>query len=113
MFGQKGGLQQNVFLWTCALQNVKSYRFLGAIFWQILVDGQKTISDHFKAQKQKWPFFKVINLARSKWLTGPSLGSKKKANLAQLITLKICARKFFNKEYVLEPLFLSCSWQTV
>ena len=39
---EKRGLQQNIFLWTCVLQNVKSYRFFGAIFCQILVDVQIT-----------------------------------------------------------------------
>ena len=45
-FWSKGGLQQNVFsLWICVLQNVKSYRFFGAILLQ------------------KWPLLMVTNWA--------------------------------------------------
>ena len=43
-FWSKGELQQNgFFLWTCVLENVKSYRFFLPIFCQILVDVQKTL----------------------------------------------------------------------
>ena len=40
--------------------------------------------------------FKVNNWAKLKSIIGPSWGSKKKPNLAQLLTLKICVRFFFN-----------------
>ena len=44
-FGQEGGCNKTFFLWTCVLQNVKSYRFCLALFWQtFLVDVQK----HYK-----------------------------------------------------------------
>ena len=43
-FLSKGELQQNgFFLWTCVLENVKSYRLFLPIFCQILVDVQKTL----------------------------------------------------------------------
>ena len=89
---------------------MKSYSVLGAIFWQILVDVQNTIkidiSTHFES-KNKNTIFKVINWSKSKLLTGPSWGSKKKANLDQLITLEICARNFFIFKNVQKPLFYS------
>ena len=44
IFGQKGGCNKTVFLWTCVLQNVKSYRFFCPFFAQILVGRQK----HYK-----------------------------------------------------------------
>ena len=37
-FLSKGGLQQMFFLWTCVLQDVKSYRFVCPFFGPILVD---------------------------------------------------------------------------
>ena len=42
-FWSKGGLQQNFILWTCVLQNVKSYRFGEPLLGQILVDVQKAL----------------------------------------------------------------------
>ena len=42
MFGKKGGCNKTFFVWTCVLQNVKSYRFFCPFFWPILVDVQKT-----------------------------------------------------------------------
>ena len=41
--GQKGGCNKTGFLSTCVLENVKSYRFFGPLFWQFLVDVQKTL----------------------------------------------------------------------
>ena len=57
-FWSKRGLQQNGFLSTCALQNVKSYRFFGGgHFMANFVDVQKHykigISAHFWKQKNK------------------------------------------------------------
>ena len=49
--------------------------------------------------------FKVNNWAKLKSITWPSWGSKKKPNVAQLLTLKICARLFFIFLNVLKPLF--------
>ena len=40
-FGQKGVATKRVFLWTCVLENVKSYHF--SPFCKILVDVQKTL----------------------------------------------------------------------
>ena len=43
-FWSKGGLQQNGVLWSCVLQNIKSYRFLGGPFFgQIVGDAQKNL----------------------------------------------------------------------
>ena len=59
-FGSKGELQQNGFLITCVLQNVKSYRFVFAPFlakfWLMFKKHytNRHISAHF--QKQKRPF---------------------------------------------------------
>ena len=39
----KRGVATKRFLWTCVLQNVKSYRFCLGHFWQILVALQKTL----------------------------------------------------------------------
>ena len=41
--GQKGSCNKTGFLWTCVLENVKSYRFFLPIFCQILVDVPKTL----------------------------------------------------------------------
>ena len=51
--------------------------------------------------------FKVINWAKSKLFNWSKLGVQKKANLDQLITLKICARNFFvYKRCVETPIFI-------
>ena len=51
MFGQEGSCNKTFILWTCVLQNVESYRFLWALFGQILVCSKATIqigmSAHF------------------------------------------------------------------
>ena len=44
MFGQEGGLQQNIFFITCVLQNVKNDHFVCPFLGQILVEVQK----HYK-----------------------------------------------------------------
>ena len=65
IFGQEGVATKRFFL-TCVLQNVKSYLFWGAIFWQILVYVQKHYKNRyfstiFKAKKAKTgPFLMVI-----------------------------------------------------
>ena len=61
----------------------------------------------FESKKTKNAISKVINWSKSKLLTGPSWGSKKKANLDHLITLEICARNFLSFKNVLKPLFYS------
>ena len=43
VFGQTGSCNKTGFLWTCVLENVKSYRFILPFFCQILVDVQKTL----------------------------------------------------------------------
>ena len=64
ILGQKGGCNITVFLWTCVLQNVKSYRFLGFFgnFWLFFKNTIKTgILAHFSKQKiKKMAFLEVI-----------------------------------------------------
>ena len=55
-FGQKGGCNKTVFLSTCVLENVKSYRFFLPIFLAILGWCSKNtvkigISAHFQRPK--------------------------------------------------------------
>ena len=55
-FWSKGGLQQNGFLSTCVLQNVKSYRFFVCLFWTKLGDVQKHYKIGISARFQKPTF---------------------------------------------------------
>ena len=70
IFGQKGGCNKTVFLWTCVLQNVKSDRLFCPIFCPILVDVQKHYKNRYfstflKAkQAKKLPFWGVIIWAK-------------------------------------------------
>ena len=52
MFGQEGGCNRTSFLITCVLQNVKSYRFGGAIFANFLLMFQNTVKLGSLAQKK-------------------------------------------------------------
>ena len=112
MFGSRGGLQQNGFLFTYVLQNVKSYHFFWSLFGQILVDVQKHYKNKYfstflKANNGKQrPFLNFIIWSKVGLLSGPSWCPTKKANLDQIITMKICARTFFQKTSV-KTLFYS------
>ena len=70
------------------------------------------VLQHIK--KTKLTIFKVINWVRSKLLTGPSQGSKKKNQLGPINNFENLRAQFpsFVKN-VLKPLFLHCFWQTV
>ena len=112
IFGQKGGCNKTVFFMNLCFAKCEKLSFWGANFWQILVDVQKhykiSISALFlKQNKEKGPFFKVSNWSKSKSVTGPSWGCQRKANLDQLLTLKICARIFLNfKKCAETPIFI-------
>ena len=120
LFGQKGSCNKTGFLWTCVLENVKSYRFFWPIFlpnfgWCSKNTIKIGISAHFKKQNVEKMHFEVL-------LSGPSrcyyLGqvdcNLKMANLAQIITPQICARNFFfKKKRCWNPCFYSGLWQTV
>ena len=43
IFGQKGCCNKTVFLWTCVLQNVKSYRFLAIFLGKFWLMFKKTL----------------------------------------------------------------------
>ena len=48
----------------------------------------------------------VIIWSKVGLLSGPSWGSQKKANVYQIITIKICARIVFPKKDLPKPVFL-------
>ena len=68
-------------------------------------------STFLKAKKDH--FSMLLTGPSQSFLTGPSWGSNKKANLAQLITLKFARAIFFLLKNVLKPLFYSAFGQTV
>ena len=85
MFGQEGGCNKTFFFINlCFAKCEKLSFFLGALFWQILVDVQKHykigISAHFSKQKMaiKWPFLNVTNWAKLNVTNWAKLVSKKK-----------------------------------
>ena len=119
-FWSKGELQQNGFLWPCVLQSLKSYRFLGGHFltnfgWCSKNTIKKVFQHFLKKQKmEKMTIFKVNNWAKLKSIIGPSWGSKKKANLAQLLTLKICVRFLFHfQKFAETPIFIGFFWHNL
>ena len=116
IFSKKGGLQQNgFFLWTCVLQNVKSYRFfLGiffAFFWLFFKKHYKNrhFSTFFKAKN-----YKKNGIFGSYYLV--QVGSYylvqvdcilKNANLDQIITSNFFVHNFFfQKKRVETPIFI-------
>ena len=98
----KRGLQQTVFSYEPVFSKMWKVIIFGAIFWANFGWCSK---EHYKNRyfstfkkaknRQKKTIFKVNNWAKLKSIIGPSWGSKKKPNLAQLLTLKICARLFY------------------
>ena len=108
------------FLWTCVLQNVKSYRFvcpfLGNFGWCSKRTIKKGISGHFWKQKsgKTMTIFKRHDLVQGRVIIWSKLVSPpKKANLDQIITIKNCASTLLFKKYLLKSLFLWCFWQTL
>ena len=115
-FQKKGGCNiTGFFLWTCVLQNVKSYRFFFlaiflAIFWLLFKKHYKNrhFSTFFEAKN-----YKNNGIFGSYYLV--QVGSYylvqvdcvlKNANLDQIITSKIFVHNFFFKKKGLKPQFL-------
>ena len=117
IFSKKGGLQHNgFFLWTCVLQNVKSYRFFfGNFLGMFLVVFQKNtikigILAHFSKQKitKKWHFWKLLSGPSWKLLSGPSWLRLKKRQLGPDNNFQnFCAQFLFPKKKGWNPYFYS------
>ena len=115
-FQKKGGLQHNgFFLWTCVLQNVKSYRFFFGIvlgiFWLFFKKHYKNrhFSTFFEAKNYKknviFGSYYLVQVG-SYYLVQVDCVLKN-ANLDQIITSKIFARNFFFKKKRAEtPMFI-------
>ena len=114
-FQKKGGCNKTgFFLWTCVLQNVKSYRFFFGIFFAFF---GLFFKKHYK-NRHFSTFFKAKNYKKngifgSYYLV--QVGSYylvqvdcilKNANLDQIITSKFFVHNFFSKKKGLKPLFL-------
>ena len=113
-FWSKGGLQHNgFFLWTCVLQNVKSYRFLGfflANFWLLFKKHYKNrhFSTFFKANNYKKGIFECYYLVQVDCYYLVQVGCVlKNANLDQIITFRFLARNCFSKKKRWNPYFFS------
>ena len=99
------------FLWTCVLQNVKSYLFFCpffAKFWLMFKKHYKNryFSKFLKAKKQKMHFEVLLSGASRCYYLGQVDCIFKMTNLAQIITPQICARNFVSKESAETPTFI-------
>ena len=66
---------------------------------------KRGISAHFSANKTKMTILNGYKLVQVRALNWSELGVQKKANLDQLIAIKICERLFFQNKNGLKPLF--------
>ena len=121
-FKKNRGCNITVFLWTCVLQNVKSYRFLGGHFFAFFGCFSKNtikigISAHFSKQQntKQWHVWKLLSgpswklLSGPSWklLSGPSWVRLKNANLDQIITSNVLRAIWFSKKMCWNPYFYS------
>ena len=114
-FFQKKGVQHNVFLFlsTCVLQNVKSYRFLGGFLHFLGSFSKNTIKigilAHFSKQQitKKWHFWKLLSGPSWKLLSGPSWVSLKKRQLGPDNNFQNFSAQFcFSKKRAETPIFI-------
>ena len=110
-FKKRGVAQHNgFFLWTCVLQNVKSYRFFLGIFWLFFKKHYKNrhFSTLFEATNyKKMAFLEVIIWSSWKLLSGPSWLRLKKRQLGPDNNFQnFCAQFFFPKKRAETPIFI-------
>ena len=122
MFWSKGGLQQNgVFLWTCVLENVKSYRFFFGHFfgnsWLMFKKHRKNryFSTFLKAKKwKKMTISKVNNWATCKVNNWATFGPLKNRQRGPVINFANFGFPFFIfKKICWNPYFYSVFWKTI
>ena len=119
-FWSKGGLQHTgYFLWTCVLQNVKSYRFwffFLANFWLFFKKhyNNRHFSTFFKAKNyKKRHFWKLLSGPSWKLLSGPSWVRLKKRQLGPDNNFQNFSAQFCFQKKGWTPYFYSVFWQSV